>query len=286
MKILISILLAAGASVAFAQPNYCMQETVVGTYAVMAQGTVILPTTGGQTIAAPWANLGIAAIDLEGAISANAYSSMGGQVSQSPMSGVIKVRPDCTGTVEWTGMGTATILIMDEGRTLRSQILTAGGLAGGVVYGDWKRISRIPNTVAPVQCAPGSMSGVYEFEGWGTVMMTPAGASQPVPVPLKMIGMGSAAYDGATVAHGTGSMGGQMVPLTISAVNKVKVNPDCTATLLWNVSSRGQSMGLSEHFAVILDGGNEIWGLEKVDPSGLPVMLATWTRISPIPAAR
>ncbi len=284
-KIFLMVICAAGAKSMLAQPNYCMQETVVGTYAFATQGTMIV-VSGGSQVAVPGAGLAVVAIDAEGAMSAAGYQSMAGQITKSTNQGTIRVNSDCTATLDWGQGVTGAAVIIDEGKELNSIMLTAGPLGKAVITGDWKRISRVPNTVVSEQCAPNAISGAYAFRESGIVMMALPGAPQPAPVPTAMLGTGSAYGDGTEAAAATGSMGGQMVPFGIATTSNLKVNPDCTATLGFNLSSQGKTMGQTQHFAVVLDGGNEIWGLEIQDSLGSPVTLATWTRVSTMPAAK
>ena len=74
------------------------------------------------------------------------------------------------------------------------------------------------------------------------------------------------------------------MPLSITGATTVKVNPDCTGLMTWNLKSQGADLGKNQHFMVVLDGGNLAWGLEISNPNGPSAMLATWERVSPIPA--
>ncbi len=283
MKIvLVPVLLLAGACTAMAQPSYCMQDTVVGTYAVAAQGYLIITAADGSLIPVPVASLGIASIDSTGAITSLAYNSMGGQIASRPMPGAIAVNSDCTASVDWGGGVTGALEIMDEGKEMHSQGLTAGAMGSTVAYGDWKRISRVPNTFIAAQCAPNAITGTYAVHMTGTLMMQVGDAVAPVPTAL--LGIGSAAFDGSAKATVSASIGGQVMPMEITSAGPITVNPDCTATVVWNHTSQGAPLGQSKHFIVVLDGGNEAWGLATENFKGQPVQSVVWNRMSPIPA--
>jgi len=116
-------------------------------------------------------------------------------------------------------------------------------------------------------------------------MMPQTGTSQMVPAPMVLLGMGSAYPDGSMTAKATASIAGQVMPMEITAAEPVKVNPDCTAVATWNHTSQGVALGQSKHFMIVLDGGDEGWGLAIQSFRGLPIQLVNWKRISPIPSA-
>jgi hypothetical protein len=282
-KAMLFFLLAAGSGTALAQPNYCMPETVVGTYAVAAQGTMLITGPDGTLLPVPAATLGVAAIDGAGAITSRSYSSMGGQISQSEMPGAIRVNSDCTATVDWGQGVTGTLVIMDEGKVMTSLMVTTGAMGNAVIYGDWKRISRVPYTVVPAQCGPNIFSGVYAVKMSGTIMVAQSGSPTAMPAPTVLLGLGSTNPGGGATAKATASVAGQMMSMDISAAEIPKVESDCTVLVTWNHSSQGVALGQSRQFIVVLDGGNEAWGLPIENFRGQPIQLATWTRLSPIP---
>ena len=284
MKNVLVLVLLAGACTAMAQPSYCMQDTVVGTYAIATQGYLIVPAADGSSIAVPEASLGIASIDSTGAVTSMSYNSMGGQISSGPMPGAITVNADCTAAIDWGEGVTVAVVITDEGKEMHSQVLSLGGMGVAVAQNDWKRISRIPNTIVSAQCAPNAISGVYAVRMTGTIMMPQADSSQVIPVPMVLLGTGTTDLDGNAKASVMASVGGQMVPMEITSSAPATINPDCTAMVTWNHTSQGTPLGQSTHFIVVLDGGDEAWGLATQNFRGQPVQQVTWTRLSPIPA--
>jgi hypothetical protein len=104
----------------------CPQQIVAGTYAVAIQGTVIMPGTDGSVVPAAMASLGVATIDLKGTTSINGYQSIGGQVSQTQMTGTITVNSDCTASADFGGGMTETLVIIGNGAEMRSLTLAGG----------------------------------------------------------------------------------------------------------------------------------------------------------------
>lgn len=279
---IVMFLLASSAGTTLrAQPNFCAQDTVVGTYAVAIRGTVIAPGLGGSYTPVPIASLGVATIDSEGAVSLTGYQSIGGQVSPAQMKGTVIVNSDCTANAAFTDQVTGTLVVSGGGDEMTFLMLAGGSLGSPIASGDWKRISRASNSVTQGQCAPDSLAGVYAYQSSGTVMVTQAGAPQPVPVPVATVGVGSAIRGGTVAATVTASVGGTIVPLQITSVAPVTVNPDCTASATVNVTSQGAPVGQHQDFFVVLDGGGSLWDLTTKDFLGQSVELGAWTQISP-----
>ena len=270
------------ASLALAQPNRCTLDTVVGTYALSYQGYMLMSASGtSQPAAVPIAGLALVAIDSQGAITSTGYQSTGGQISQGPMPGTLKLNSDCNGTVDWGGGVTGNLVVLHEGAEIHS-IMTHGPAGSPVVSGTWKRISRTSNTVEPAQCSPNSLVGVYAIRQSGTMMMTQPGSSQAAPAPVAMMAVGWVGYDGLGSTTGIASLAGQVLPFAVADV-KFDVKPDCTATSSSNLTSQGVTLGQAVGWGLVLDGGDEAWSIETQDPTGLPVLLGTWKRISPVP---
>jgi len=62
------------------------------------------------------------------------------------------------------------------------------------------------------------------------------------------------------------------------------VNPDCTVTSKWTMPIPGSDVpfeGMDK--MVILDGGDEIWGMIVKGVLGPPIIQGKWTRISRVP---
>lgn len=279
---IVLLLLASSAGTTLrAQPNSCAQDTVAGTYAVAIRGTVIVPGPSGPNTPVPIASLGVATIDSEGAVSLTGYQSIGGQVSPAQMKGTVTVKSDCTANAAFTDGITGTLVVSGGGDEMTFLMLAGGSLGRPIASGDWKRISRASNAVTQDQCAPDSLAGIYAYQSSGTVMVTQPGASQPVPVPVATVGVGSAIRGGTVAATLTASVGGTIVPLEIASVAPIKVNSDCTASATVNVTSQGVAVGQHQDFFVVLDGGNSLWDLTTKDFLGQSVEFGTWTHISP-----
>ncbi len=274
------MMLMACAGMALAQPNLCTQDTVVGTYALAYQG-VILMSVAGATQPVPAAGLSLLAIDSTGAITSTSYMSIGGQVSQGPMPGTIKVNSDCTGTVDWGSGVNGNVVVLDGGARMNSMMIAGGPMGSPIISGQWKRISRIPNTVEPNQCSGKELVGVYAIRQQGFMVMTLPDGSQ-APAPVAMLAMGSVGYDGSGPAHGVASLGGQTIRFEVPSTT-FTVGTDCTVNTTAEFASQGVTLGPTAGWGIILDGGDEGWTIETQDPTGGPVILGTWKRISPMP---
>lgn len=218
------LLLASAVATLRAQTNACAQDSVAGTYAVAIRGTVIAPGPA----AVPIATLGVATIDYGGAVSLTGYQSIGGQASPAQRNGTVTVNSDCTAKAVFNDGITGTLVVNGGGDEMTFLMLAGGPLGAPIVSGDWKRISRASNGVPQGQCATDSLSGLYAYQSSGTVMVTQPGASQPVPVPVATVGVGSAIRGGTVTATATASVGGTILPLLITSAAPVKVNSDCT----------------------------------------------------------
>jgi hypothetical protein len=227
------------------------------------------------------ASLGVATIDLKGTISINRYQSIGGQVSQTQMTGTITANSDCTATADFGDGTTETLVIIGNGADMRSLTLAAGPLGSPITSGKWKRISPGSNTVMPSQCAPRGLAGVYAYKSSGTVILP----QPPGPIPVATLGVGSVNRDGAVNANATASIAGRIVPLVISSAAPINVNSNCTAIVTLNVTSQGAPLGQHQDFLVVLDGGSKLWDLTIKDFLGQSVEFGTWTIISPVLAA-
>ena len=78
-------------------------------------------------------------------------------------------------------------------------------------------------------------------------------------------------------------MAGQSQPTGMTR-GKFVVNPDCTATITASLLSQGVPAGEGKLWGVVVDGGNQFVGIGAQGPHRNAVYLATWTRISPMPA--
>jgi len=260
-----------------AQPAQCTQDTVVGTYAVAMQGTMLVPSSAGsQPLAVPFVGLAITSIDSLGVISGPPMkAALGDTISSIPGAGSIQVNPDCTAVVKSPLGMTTNDVIMDEGKEIRSLMSQVPGGATAVVQGHGKRISRIPSTVAPVQCSPADVHGIYAYTSQGT-FITPQASQLALTV-----GLASIDYQGQFSGSGKGSVGGAVMDWT--GAGQLSVNADCSATLHATIQS-GPMTDVEDAWMVVLEGGNELWLIQTSSTVFKPVLTATLKRISPIPA--
>jgi hypothetical protein len=265
------------------QPARCTQDTVVGTYALVTQGTMIMPAAGAAgPVSVPSAALGIVSIDAGGTITGTATMSMGGDISQTPWPGAIQVKPDCNAVVNWAGGTTGAAVIMDEGKEIRSIMLSATA-AKGIVQAQWKRVSRVTSAVESTQCSPASVHGVYAASYQGIQIGTPPGATQPMSMPTVMVSLVSVDYQGQISGGGTMSLAGDPVPFQVVR-GTLDVNPDCSAVTQMALDA-GPLSNEGTGWMVVLDGGNELWSLPTQSNSGKTIAFGSWKRISPVPAA-
>ncbi len=282
MKRYLIFLLSGCATMLLAQPNRCTQYTVTGTYALAYQGYLMMSSPGSsQPVPVPAAGLALVSIDTRGTVTGFAYQSVGGQISQSIMPGTIKLNSDCTGTVDWGGGLLGNLVVLGEGSEIRSVMTAAGAMGNPVISGQWKRISRTPNTDVANQCSSSDMVGVYAIRQSGTLMVPQAG--QTIPVPVATLAVGSVDSDGAGPANGVGSIGGQTVPFVVPSA-KFERKADCTIFTSFHLTAQGATLGVAAGWGIVLDGGNEIWTIATEDSGGLPIILGFWKRLSPLPA--
>jgi hypothetical protein len=267
-------------AIAAAQPPYCTQNTITGTYALAYEGAVFAkPPGASQAVPLPGAGLAIVSVDSEGVIASAGYQTVGGAMAYYPaMPGTIKVNSDCTGTLMWTGGATATVAVMDGGDTIHSLVVQSP-MGPTVIYGTWDRISRVPETAYAAQCSESSVFGTYAIRQHGYAVLNQAAGPQPSFVPGSALGITAVARDGTAEGTGTMSIGGQIMTFT-STDGAVQVKPDCTGTVSFTAVSQGRNLGQFQGWFVVLDGGDTLWTIELSTPLGKPATLGTMTRIS------
>jgi hypothetical protein len=259
-----------------AQPQRCAQQTVVGTYALAYDGTVIM-----AQMPVPLAGLSIVTIDRQGEVSAPGYMSVGGAVQWYPQApGTMTVNTDCTGEIGWKDdqgqtTGTGNLMIRDGGDEINS-IMIYSSAGAPIITGRWKRISRVPDIGHPGVCAPHSAVGRYVARERGVHMIPGVG-----PVPGAMLARGYIDYDGTIATSGTTVFAGNPIPITIANGKWEDGQLACTGRGTADVMAGGtQYIGQVEDWFVVLDGGNELWGISIADPTGNPVALWTVKRAS------
>ena len=271
-------LLSAG--IVLAQATSCNQSYVVGTYALAFEGAVVVAPPGAQQTVLSRVGVYLVSINDQGAISSTGIDNIGGQFSQGPMPGWIKVNPDCSGAIDWGQGATATVAVLQNGAEIHSMMLTAAKPGRyPVIHGTWKRISRMPGEL--MSCSTASVVGTYTFRASGIVMVSPPGVSQPVSTPATLLGMASIGYDGTVVGRGTGVAGTEIISFGLGGTFASAA--DCTFTFAGKPTVGDVATGEGVIWGVVVDGGNELWGIQTKDPMGTPIYWGTWTRISPMP---
>ena len=261
------------------QPAKCTQDTVVGTYAIATEGTMLVPSsTGAQPGAIPAASLAILSIDSQGVMSGKGMGAIGSTADPLPGSGSIQVNSDCTAVFK-TGLGmTSMDVILDEGKEIRGLVFGGPG-AVPMMLVTGRRISRVPSAVTTTQCSAADVHGMYAFTYSGTYMSPQLGSQTAL-----MVGLASIDYDGQLSGSGKSSIGGTSRDFTIAS-GQINVNSDCIATAHMSVESRPLS-DEGESWIVVLEGGSELWAIQSSSGIAKPVVSGTWKRISPIPSAR
>ncbi len=261
----------------------CKQQSVVGTYAVAAEGTMTMTLEDGTQAPAPVAGLSIATIDPEGDVSAAGYMVVGGVAQYSPLTpGTITVNTDCTGEIAWKNdegeIFTAGELIVQKGGSEITSIMTQSGLGTPTVTGRWKKISWVPynsHNHSPV-CSPLCTRGTYVAHQRGINIIPEVG-----PVPGAFLGRTSIYYNDTVEMSGTGMIAGTKMPFTLANGVWEEGELECTGTITGDIMAGGvQYMGQVESWFVVLDGGSELWGIALEDPTGNPVALLTLKRSS------
>jgi hypothetical protein len=261
-----------------AQTNLCSQDTVIGTYALSYQGTVITtPAVGTAPAGIPGAGVAHVSIDSSGQIAANGYQTIGGQVIQGLMPGKIVVNGDCTASIQWAGDGAATANVINNGDEINSMMVQSGKPM--VVYGTWKRISRTQSDMMP-PCSLQNIEGLYAFRIYGSLIAVLPGAPWPVTLSVAHIGSASIAYAGKTTGKGTASLDGMIIGYELAG--DTVVNADCTFSMPVTITSES-SVDRGNIWGVVLQGHDQLIGILTEAGAGVPISLTTWTRISAVP---
>lgn len=274
------------------QPPRCTQDSVVGSYAIAAQGNMLItPAGAAQPLSVPIANLALVSVDSQGRMAGQGFGSLGGTVSQTPGAGSIQVNPDCTAIVT-TAAGTKSIdIVLDQGQEIRG-LMTQAPAGKPVVQGAGRRIcrfgshpffcnARFQTVFRPAECSAADVRGVYAVTYQGTYMVSQPGVTQPVPVPSLITALATVDYEGRLSGRGTATMAGD--PQDYQILNgQVAVQPDCSATVQMSVST-GSLTDQGKSWVVVLDGGNELWAIQTESLAGKPVLAGVWRRLSAIP---
>ncbi len=277
------LLIPTGAFAGQPQCYNCTQQTVVGTYAIASEGITMMTLPGmPEKVPVPVASLSIVTIDSQGTVSAAGYMAAGGEAQwASGMPGTVTVNPDCTGEIAWkNGEGETVMigeLIIRKGGDEINSIMTQGGPIGApTITGRWKRISRVPNLNHQGACRPGFVAGTYVARQSGVNMVEGVGA-----VPAALLGRISIHRDGSIEMVGTIVVAGNPTPFTLEDAVWEKGEVACTGRITGSVMAGGTIyMGEIEGWYVVLDHGNELWGIGIELPGGYPVALNTMKRIS------
>ncbi len=279
---ILALLISAGSAAGQPRSFTCTQQTVVGTYAVAAEGTVLMTLPDMTQALLPVAGLSIVAIDSQGGVSAPGYIAVGGAAQYYPqMPGTITVNADCTGEIAWKNLEgetvmTGELIIHKRGNEINSILVQGSPLAAPTVTGQWKRISRVPDLQHQRVCRPGCVSGTYVARQSGVNIVDGVGA-----IPAALLGLVSIDHSGEIEMSGTAMIAGTPMPFTL--VNGLWEEGElaCTGRTTGSIMAGGiNNMGELEGWIVVLDGGNKLWGIAIETGSGSPVALGTMKRVS------
>lgn len=245
---------------------------------------MMLPGTA-QYVPVPVADLSIVTIDSKGAVSAPGYMVVGGAAQWYPqMPGTITVNTDCTGEIAWKDLEGETVMaseliIHDGGDEINSILIEGGPLGAPTVKGQWKRISRMPNLYHQGVCQPGCVVGTYVARQSGVNMVDGVGA-----IPATLLGRVSIDYNGTIEMSGTAMVAGNRMSFTLENGMWEEGELACTGWITGSIMAGGTIYtGELEGWIVVLEGGNELWGIATDDPSGNPVALGIMKRVSRLP---
>ena len=280
---ILAVLIPTGLFAGEPQCCTCSQQSVVGTYAVAAEGTVMMTLPGPTQIFLPVAGLSIVTIDSHGTVSAPGYMAVGGAAQwYAQMPGIMTVNSDCTGLIEWKDgeetVMTGELIIHKGGDEINSIVIQGNPSLSPTITGRWKRISRVPDLYHQGVCSPDRVVGTYVAHQSGFNMV-----SGVMPVPAALLGRVSIGYDGSIEMSGTAMVAGNQMPFTLEDGVWEEGELACTGTITGSIMAGGTIRGEMEGWFVVLDHGNELWGIGIDDPSGNPVVLGTMKRISRLP---
>ena len=287
---LLAPMLASGSL--FAQGARCTQDSVTGSYAIAAEGNLLMtPAGAAQPLVVPIANLALVSIDSKGTMTGQGFGSLAGTVSKTPGAGSIQVNSDCTAVVT-TVAGTKSIdLILDHGAEIRGLMTQATG-AKPLVQGSGRRICRFgrhpffcdprfETTFRPAECSTADVRGTYAVTYHGTYIVPQPGVPQPLPVPTFITALTSVDSQGRLSGRGTATLAGDPQEYQILS-GQIDVQPDCSATVQMSVSA-GTLADDGKSWLVVLDGGNELWSIQTESRVVKPILAGVWKRISLVP---
>jgi hypothetical protein len=238
----------------------------------------------------PVASLTLVTINPHGEASSSGYMNIGGQImsfgiepGEPKLSSKITVRPDCTGmeefSIQYGGMNVeskAELIVQKGGDEISSIMIQGGDLVSPVVTGKWKRISRIPDINHPFIDWWSRVGGTYVTSQSGVNIIPEVGA-----VPDAFLGRASISYNGTIEFRGTAMVGGTYIPFTLADGMWEEGELAFTGRVFGDIMAGGEDyMGEVENWVVVLDGGNELWGIALPVPNGNPVALMKAKRVS------
>ena len=277
--VILALLIPAGAFAGQPRCCSCSQQTVVGTYALAYEGTVINSTQG----PVPAAGLFLITISREGKVAAHGYMAVGEDITpfgiegESEISGEMIVNSDCTGTVDWEDGKIDELIILGGGNEISSIMISGGPLGAPIVTGKWKRISRIHDINHPLMGWGSRVIGTYVVQQSGYNFDPDLGFF----VPGGWLGNMAIYHDNTIECRGIAMVGGTQMPFTFANGVWGDGELKCTVTGGGDIMAYGvQYAGHVEDWLIVLDGGNELWGIALSEPGGSPVSLMTAKRVS------
>ncbi len=263
--------------------SVCSTRAMAGVWAASSEG-IIFPTENPPPVAGPGACVGLVSIDYGGQISIQLACNTGGVVNTNFTAvGTVKVNSDCTGTLNALTPGgwtlTEEFVVLDNGNQVRT--IAVGGMLRNkpaVWQCLWKRQSHVPARFGMSNCSAQTTRGTWAGSFGGAALLGP----QEPPTPLGILSRGTIDYNRKMSGVFTGSRGGEISHAEYAGW-VTEVNPDCTGKWSYTLKlADGTELpGEVEEQLVILDHGQEIWGLPVKGLMGMPIGLSRYWRISP-----
>jgi len=271
--VLVVLLAVSGSAAA-----QCSSNMVRGTWAFQNHGTAMLTIPGSaMPVPVPFVSMGMMKANGQGQFTMHATLSVGGQIQEADLTGIIQVNEDCTGSVTDSFGGAARLVIFDNGAEMR-MMPTSHPLGPVTNVALFRRLSR-----GEPFCTPDMVRGLYGGTAEGTYMVPVPGQPQPVPAPFSGIFSLRFGPDGSGVGTATASLGGTVGEVDFAEMS-MEVKRDCTATLKYKGTVRPSGFPASGTIKyIVLNHGDELLGMEVESSIGAAVELESHKRISPRP---
>lgn len=248
-----------------ARAKTCSVATLKGAYGILLKGVIVnIPGVP----SGPTASVGIITYDGAGNYASTFTTNFNGFILEQQLSGTYTINSNCTGRLV-SGLATAPLIIIDEGREVRSLQAYPAGVAmppgaGWVIEAVGKKIAPAINEKGTIYdrartfyCTPGNVAGEYAVTANGMVLNAPPFPAGPA-LGLSRVNLNDA---GQSVVEGTFNFNGMIVPITDTATG-TSLNSDCTSTAVQTSNGAIQK-------TVFVNGGTEFFFLQ-LPPAGAP----------------